>query len=41
MDAISFELIGVLLAVLAFGSSIIHYSAYTKSKLNSTVKKKL
>lgn len=37
MEATNLELIVLLLSVLAFGSSLIHYTAFAKTKAKATV----
>ena len=41
MDATSGEIFVLLVAVLGFGSSLIHYTAYAKAKAKVTVKSNL
>lgn len=38
MDATNLEIFAVLTSILAFGSSLIHYSAYAKSRAKVVVK---
>jgi hypothetical protein len=38
MDALTGEIMVLLLAVLGFGSSLIHYSAYAKAKAKVQLK---
>ena len=37
MEATNFEMVALFLAVLGFGSSLIHYTAYAKSKADAKV----
>lgn len=39
MEALSGEIVVLLLAVLGFGSSLIHYSAYAKARAKVQIKK--
>lgn len=41
MEATNAEIFVVLLTLLGFGSSLIHYSAYAKSRAKITVKSEL
>jgi len=38
MDATNVEIFAILLTLLAFGSSLIHYTAYAKSRAKVAVK---
>ncbi len=40
MEGISLEIIVFLLSVLAFGSSLIHYTVYARAKARIELKKK-
>lgn len=41
MEATNVEIFVILLSVLAFGSALIHYTAYAKSRAKVTVKSDL
>lgn len=38
MEALNVEIVVLLLTLLGFGSSLIHYSAYAKNKARSSVR---